>query len=87
MKQGGNNLYQFVSNNPVNSFDPHGLSGWMDMRGLPGDTGPSTLVPSPILLEEEDIVNFGGGLGDSVSCNLTKVGRNAIGIDNVDRIP
>ena len=81
-EDGGLNLYGHVYNNPINFIDPLGLSGWMDMRALPNYTGPSTLTPSEIPIE--DVANFGGGLGDALSLNLTKLGRDAMGIDSVD---
>ena len=81
---GGMNLFGFVGNGPMNEVDPLGLSGWMDMRALPNYKGPCTLTPSvpPITLDE--LANYGAGLGDGLSLNLTKLGRHVTGIDNVD---
>ncbi len=86
----GTNLYAYVGNNPANEVDKFGLSGWMDMRALPNYAGPSTLTPYGNPLEHlpnltiEDVANIGGGLGDALSLNLTKYGRDALGIDSVD---
>jgi len=76
------NLYGGLGNKSVNLVDPTGLCGWMDMRALPNYNGPSTLTPSEIPIE--DVANFGGGFGDGLSLNLTKLGRNLTGIDSVD---
>jgi RHS repeat-associated protein len=51
---GGFNLHRFVGNSPINTVDPFGLSGWMDMRALPNYSGPSTL-PSARPPTMEDI--------------------------------
>jgi len=83
----GPNVYAYADGNPVTSNDPNGLSpAWADMRALPNYTGPTTLTSAnaesiPI---SPNLINYGGGLGDGLSFNITQGVRYAIGVDNVD---
>jgi RHS repeat-associated protein len=73
---GDSNIYGYVFSDPVNFIDPNGESAlevtFDAVYALTGGWTPS-----------QSTVNFGAGLGDALTWNVTKHIRNARGITNV----